>query len=412
MLAKVQGGDPIAESASSSTWARSTRRPTACCAWSSRLEGETVTDCRLIIGYLHTGIEKNAEYRTWTQGVTFVTRCDYLAPLFNETRVLPGGRAAARHDGPDAGAVDPADPDGDQPRLLAPGVALATGGMEIGALTAMTNGFREREAVPGRVRAHHRPAHEPRASSVPAASPRTCPTGVEKHPRVCDVDDPQGDRRLRPRCCTGQPIWQQPPQGVGWLGVDGCLALGVTGPILRAAGLAWDLRKTDPYLGYEQYDFEVPTDDDGDCVALPGAGRGDARVAADHRAVRRGRLEPGPVMVDDAEDRVAGQALDRRGRHGQLARPRPQDHGHVDGVADPPLQARDRGLQGPAGPGLRRRSSRRAASSAPTWSPTAAPARSACTCASPASSTCRSRPRCAIGGMVSDVIAALAASTR
>ncbi len=61
------------------------------------LEGETVTDARLVVGYLHTGIEKNTEFRTWTQGSTLVTRCDYLAPLFNETAYSHGGREAARH---------------------------------------------------------------------------------------------------------------------------------------------------------------------------------------------------------------------------------------------------------------------------------------------------------------------------
>ena len=61
------------------------------------IEGETVTEARCGIGYLHTGIEKNMEYRTWTQGVTFVTRMDYLAPMFNETAYCLGGREAARH---------------------------------------------------------------------------------------------------------------------------------------------------------------------------------------------------------------------------------------------------------------------------------------------------------------------------
>jgi NADH-quinone oxidoreductase subunit D len=65
------------------------------------LEGETVTEARCGIGYLHTGIEKNLEYRNWTQGTTFVTRMDYLAPLSQRGRVLPGGREAARHRGPD-----------------------------------------------------------------------------------------------------------------------------------------------------------------------------------------------------------------------------------------------------------------------------------------------------------------------
>ena len=64
------------------------------------LDGETVTELRPVIGYLHTGIEKNMEFRTWTQGVTFCTRMDYLSPLFNETALLPGRREAARHRGP------------------------------------------------------------------------------------------------------------------------------------------------------------------------------------------------------------------------------------------------------------------------------------------------------------------------
>jgi len=76
------------------------------------LEGETVTDIRASIGYLHTGIEKNLEYRTWTQGTTFVTRADYLTPIFNETGVLPVHRAAARHRGQAAraGQADPGPP--------------------------------------------------------------------------------------------------------------------------------------------------------------------------------------------------------------------------------------------------------------------------------------------------------------
>ena len=63
------------------------------------LDGETVTELRPVIGYLHTGIEKNMEFRTWTQGVTFCTRMDYLSPIFNETVVLPGRGEAARHRG-------------------------------------------------------------------------------------------------------------------------------------------------------------------------------------------------------------------------------------------------------------------------------------------------------------------------
>src|SRR6478736_5560836 len=108
------------------------------------LEGETVTDMRTIIGYLHTGIEKNAEFRTWTQAVTFLTRADYLAPLFNEAAYclavekLLGVTVPARAQLVRLMLME-------INRVSSHWVALATGGMEMGALTAMTNGLRARE---------------------------------------------------------------------------------------------------------------------------------------------------------------------------------------------------------------------------------------------------------------------------
>ncbi|MGH3914070.1 MAG: NADH dehydrogenase subunit D, partial [Pseudonocardiaceae bacterium] len=110
------------------------------------LEGEIVTQARSVIGYLHTGIEKNCEYRNWTQGVTFVTRMDYLAPLFNETAYclatekLLGITAPRRAQVIRVLLME-------LNRVSSHLVALATGGMELGALTGMTAGFREREEV-------------------------------------------------------------------------------------------------------------------------------------------------------------------------------------------------------------------------------------------------------------------------
>jgi NADH-quinone oxidoreductase subunit D len=112
------------------------------------LDGETVTECRLGIGYLHTGIEKNCEYRTWTQGVTFVTRMDYLAPLFNEYAYVHGVERLL--------GIEDQIPERanvirvmlmELNRIASHLVAIATGGMELGALTAMTFGFRERELI-------------------------------------------------------------------------------------------------------------------------------------------------------------------------------------------------------------------------------------------------------------------------
>ncbi|HST46509.1 MAG TPA: hypothetical protein VLJ82_01580, partial [Jatrophihabitans sp.] len=108
------------------------------------LEGETVTDARVVVGYLHTGIEKNAEFRTWTQGSTFVTRCDYLSPLFNESAYSMAVEKLL-------GIVVPERANlirvlmMEINRISSHWVWLATGGMELGALTAMTNGFRARE---------------------------------------------------------------------------------------------------------------------------------------------------------------------------------------------------------------------------------------------------------------------------
>jgi NADH-quinone oxidoreductase subunit D len=98
---------------------------------------------------------------------------------------------------------------------------------------------------------------------------------------------------------TGQPIWRQRLEGVGYLPLDGCMALGATGPILRSAGLPWDLRKVEPYCGYDEYDFEVPTATEADCYA-----RYRLRVAEMHESLKIveqavEKMEPGPVMVAD-----------------------------------------------------------------------------------------------------------------
>ncbi|TWF78178.1 NADH dehydrogenase subunit D [Pseudonocardia hierapolitana] len=260
------------------------------------LEGETVQQARSVIGYLHTGIEKNCEYRTWTQGVTFVTRMDYLAPIFNEVgyclavEKLLGVEAPRRAQVARVLLME-------INRIGSHLVCLATGGMELGALTGMTAGFREREEVLHLLefltglRMNH-------AFVRPGGLAQDLPDGWEE--RVADFVSimrkrlPDYDNLL-----TGQPIWRQRLENVGYLPVDGCLALGATGPILRAAGLPWDLRKIEPYCGYEEYDFEVPVATEADCYA-----RYRLRLAEIHESLKiieqaAAKMEPGPVMVED-----------------------------------------------------------------------------------------------------------------
>src|SRR5512141_3262956 len=112
------------------------------------LEGETVTEARTGVGYLHTGIEKNMEFRNWTQGVTFCTRMDYLAPLFNETAYcLAVEKLLGITDQIPERATVIRVMLMELNRISSHLVAIATGGMELGALTAMIFGFRERELV-------------------------------------------------------------------------------------------------------------------------------------------------------------------------------------------------------------------------------------------------------------------------
>jgi NADH-quinone oxidoreductase subunit D len=262
------------------------------------LEGETVTECRLVIGYLHTGIEKSTEYRNWTQGVTFVTRMDYLSPLFNETAYSLGVEKLL-------GVTDQVPERAtvirvllmELQRIASHFVWLATGGMEIGALSAMVFGFREREVVLDvlefitGLRMNH-------AFIRPGGLAQDLPPGaIEKIEDVLDYLPPKFEEYEK--LLSGNPIWQRRLQNVGYLDAAGCIALGVTGPILRSAGLPWDLRKTDPYCGYETYDFDVPTSLDADCFA-----RYELRLAEMRESVKiirqaLDRLEPGPVMVAD-----------------------------------------------------------------------------------------------------------------
>lgn len=226
------------------------------------LEGEVVKRSKPVVGYLHTGMEKTAEDLTYLQGSTNVTRMDYASPLFSE---LAFSLAVEK-------LLDVEIPTRatwirmmmcELNRMSSHLLFMATNGMDLGAVSMMIYGWREREEVlrffemVTGLRMNHNYIR---------------PGGV-----AADLPDGWRDEVLRllemipPRLeeydilMTGQPIWRERLQGVGVLNSAEALALGATGPVLRSTGFAWDLRRDDPYLAYDEVDFDVIVGSYGDC---------------------------------------------------------------------------------------------------------------------------------------------------
>ena len=222
------------------------------------LDGETVTETRAGIGYLHTGIEKNMEYRTWVQGVTFCTRMDYLTPMFQEAAYcLAIEKLLGITDQIPQRASDIRVLMMELTRISSHLVCIGTGGMEMGATTVMTVGFRERERV-------FRIIEEVTGLRMNNAYIRPGGVAQDVSQRAIDLTRemvPEIRRGIRELelLVNENPIVKGRMVDVGILDLTGCMALGITGPVLRSAGLPHDLRKAAPYCGYETYDFEVIT---------------------------------------------------------------------------------------------------------------------------------------------------------
>ena len=227
------------------------------------LEGETVTECRCGIGYLHTGIEKNCEFRTWTQGVTFVTRMDYLAPIFNETAYCLGVEKllGITSEIPERATVIRVMMM-EFNRISSHMVALGTGALELGALSPMLFAFREREKVLD-IFEQISGLRMNMAYVRPGGVAQDLPQGALEKIRET-VKDLRKNFKDNEKLLVGNSIWVKRTKDVGYLDLAGCTTLGITGPILRATGFAWDLRKTQPYCGYEDYQFDVITAESGD----------------------------------------------------------------------------------------------------------------------------------------------------
>jgi NADH-quinone oxidoreductase subunit D len=226
------------------------------------LSGETILRSKPVVGYLHTGMEKTAEELMYHQGATNVTRMDYLSPFFNELGFALSVEELLGIEVP---------PRATWIRMLmcefnrvsSHLLWLATNGADIGAINMLVYGWRDREMVLAffekvtGLRMNHnyfRPGGV--AADLPDGWRDDVLALCEAIPRRMDEYD---------RLLTGQPILQNRLQGVGPLSAETAIGLGVTGPLLRSTGVAWDLRRDQPYLAYGDVDFDVIVGTQGDC---------------------------------------------------------------------------------------------------------------------------------------------------
>ncbi len=225
------------------------------------LQGETVLRCKPIVGYLHTGMEKTGEELTYLQGPTNVTRMDYASPLFNElvfsmaTETLLGVEVPPRATWIRMLLTE-------LNRMASHLLFLASNGMDIGAVSMMLYGWREREEVlrlfqkVTGLRMNHNYIR-------PGGVAADLPDGwVDDVVRILEIVPPRLDEY--DDLMTNQPVWRERLQGVGIITTQEALALGATGPILRSTGVAWDLRRTMPYMKFDEVDFDVIVGSYGD----------------------------------------------------------------------------------------------------------------------------------------------------
>ncbi len=226
------------------------------------LDGETVVRSKPIVGYLHTGMEKQAEALTFLQGGTNVTRMDYISPLFTELAFSLAVEELLEIEVPER-ATWIRMLMTELNRIASHLLFMATNGMDLGAVSMMLYGWREREQIlrffekTTGLRMNH---NYIRPGGVAADLPDGWQEDVLALTAMLPARLDEYDILM-----TGQPIWRDRLQGVGVFTADEAIALSTTGPILRSTGVARDLRRDEPYLNYDQVDFDVVVGTFGDC---------------------------------------------------------------------------------------------------------------------------------------------------
>jgi NADH-quinone oxidoreductase subunit D len=228
------------------------------------LDGETILKATADIGYLHTGIEKQCEVRTWQQVVPLTDRVDYLANLSNNLAYVLAVEKLLQMEIP-AKAQWLRALLTEVTRINSHLVWLGTHALDIGAMSMFMYCFREREEI---LRLFELFSGQRmmtsyfRIGGLALEPPRGWRQAMERFLRLMPERIDEYENLL-----TNNPIWTIRTKGVGHMTLEDLLNVGVTGPMIRAAGLAWDIRKSEPYSSYEKFDFKVPTRTESDVYA-------------------------------------------------------------------------------------------------------------------------------------------------
>jgi len=260
------------------------------------LDGEVVVRCVPHIGYLHTGIEKGLESKRYQQGIPLTDRLDYLAPLSNNLAYVLAIEKALGITVPERAQTIRVLLT-ELTRIKSHLVWLGTHALDVGAMSVFLYCFREREQIldmyeavsgqrmmstyfrVGGLAADLPPGFEQQVQAFLAAFPD----------RVAEYE----------ALLTQNPLWRQRTVGIGTISREDAIALGLSGPALRACGVAYDVRKAHPYSGYERYQFDVPLGKTGDVYDRYMVRMAEMRQS--HRIALQAlaRLNPGPINVAD-----------------------------------------------------------------------------------------------------------------
>lgn len=260
-----------------------------------RLDGELVTHVVPDIGYLHTGMEKLFEYRKYQQGIVITDRMDYLNPLGNNLAYVMAAEKLLQLEIPERAQVIRVLMCELQ-RIASHMVWLGTSCLDMGAMTPFWFCFKEREKILNLIEAASGGRMTPSyfrigglMMDLPAGFENRCKQFLEDFPDALDTFD---------KLVTGNAIWQARTMDIGVISRENAISWGLTGPSLRGSGVELDLRRHNPYTGYETYDFEIPVETGGDVwsrflVRM-------RELVESHKIVRQAleRLKPGPTKAD------------------------------------------------------------------------------------------------------------------